>query len=76
MTAADHLDSGGALFGAFLVSGAGQLVLDHGVDGHERGAFGEPHYLMLQAAAIDADGGALFTEHGDLLIHDAAGHAH
>ncbi len=66
---------GGALAHSFAVGGAGELVLHHGVHGDERDAVGQRNGAVAEAAAIDFDRGVLASEDGDVLVHDAAGHA-
>ena len=55
---------------------SGERVLHHGVHGNEGDAIGQRHQPVSQAAAIDLHGRMLAPEDRDVLVHDAAGHAH
>jgi len=71
----DGGDGRRALGHPVFISRARQRVLDHGVDGHERDAVRQFDQLVIQAAAIDLDGGVFAPENRYVLIHDAAGYA-
>jgi hypothetical protein len=58
------------------IGGVSERVLHHGVDGYDCYVIGERDGLRFEGAAVDLQGSVFASEEGDVLVHDAAGHAY
>jgi hypothetical protein len=61
---------------ACAVSGVSERVFHHGVHGQDRYVIGERDGFRFETAAVDFQGRVIASEDGDILVHDAAGHAY